>query len=76
MNHEFSLMGLIICILAMFGVFILGISWRTSREDVLRELCVESHGKYDFCIKEEAYSIKIPEYNEGTPIFGMSEEKE
>ena len=75
MNQEFSLMGLVICMLAMLGGVILGISWRASREDVLRELCIESHGRYDFCIQKQEYEIKVPEYDKGTPIFGMSKEK-
>ena len=41
-------------------------------ENALVRVCNQTKGKYDFCIKEEVYSIKVPEYNEGTPIFGMS----
>lgn len=77
MEDKFNWLGFIICILALFGGIIVGISYRTdTTEQVLSELCIKSHGKYDFCIKEEAYSIKIPEYNKGMPIFGMSKEKE
>ena len=73
MNYEFSWSGFLICILALFGGIVVGVSYRTeTAEQVLSELCTKSHGKYDFCIKEETYKVKVPEYNEGTPIFGMS----
>lgn len=76
MNYKFDWSRFIICLLALVGGILIGVSYRTeTAEQVLSELCIKSHGKYDFCIKEEAYSIKVSEYNEGTPIFGMSKEK-
>ena len=76
MDYTFNWSGFLICILALFGGIIVGVSYRTeTAEQVLSELCIKSHGKYDFCIKEESYRIKVPEYNKGTPIFGISKEK-
>lgn len=75
MDYTFNWLGFLICILTLLGGIVVGVSYRTeTAEQVLSELCTKSHGKYDFCVKEEVYSIKLPEYNKGTPIFGISKE--
>ena len=52
MEHNFDWNGFFICLCALFGGMVLGISWNNkTTEQVLEKVCIETNGKYDFCVK-------------------------